>query len=429
MRNKFFKAQLLSLLLCSAAVNAQDFNGYIVKFKDGANFHSRNQMRNLGSISKVVETHAGTFAKFEPTANFAGDSLESLQNDPNVEYVEPNYIVTTLATSKRNSTGIKDARFEDQWGLNNTGKGGSIFSPAVKGEDINALKAWSITKGSSDIKIAVIDTGIDYNHPDLKNQMWVNEGEIAGNGIDDDNNGYVDDVYGYNFSAKNGDPRDGNGHGTHCAGVIGAEHNSIGVAGVMANVKMIGVKFLSDSGSGETVDAIAAVNYAIERGVDIMSNSWGGGGMSKALGEVIQAANDAGIVFVAAAGNEYSNNDRKATYPANYDIPNVISVAAFTQGGKKSSFSNYGKTSVHVAAPGSKIMSTFKNGGYESLDGTSMAAPHVSGIVGLLLSQEPNMSPELVRERLIKTSTNNSKLDSTTVSGGRVDAYRALMNK
>jgi thermitase len=197
----------------------------------------------------------------------------------------------------------------------------------------------------------------------------------------------------------------------------------------MANVKIVPIKFLSDEGSGETIDAIAAIDYGIKRGVNIMSNSWGGGEKEQSLEDAIKAAETAGITFVAAAGNESANNDTTASYPANYEVGNVISVGSYTSTGSKSSFSNYGVKSVHVTAPGSNILSTYKRGGYTTMSGTSMATPHIAGIAGLLLSQEPNLTPAQIRERLVNTSVKTSKLSTASLSGGRVDAFKALSNK
>jgi subtilisin family serine protease len=292
------------------------------------------------------------------------------------------------------------------------------------------MKAWEVTEGSEEVRVAVIDTGVDYTHPDLASQIAINLSEKNGQaGVDDDGNGYVDDIYGYNFSSKTADPMDGHGHGTHCAGVIGAARNGSGIVGVMSKVKIIPIKFLSDSGSGETIDAISAIDYAIKRGAHVMSNSWGGGDHEQALMDAITSAKNAGITFVAAAGNEYSNNDETPAYPASYSVDNVISVGSFTSNGSKSSFSNHGINSVHVFAPGSNIYSTVNRGGYQSMSGTSMATPHVAGIVGLMLSKEPNLSPAEIRERLIRTSNQTAQLKSYSQSNGRVDAYRALMNK
>jgi len=262
----------------------------------------------------------------------------------------------------------------------------------------------------------------------LKNNIWVNEAEQNGKaGVDDDNNGYVDDIHGYDFANKDGNPIDDHGHGTHCAGIIGASHNGIGVAGVMSNVKIVALKFLTGSGSGTTEDAILAIDYAIKAGVDVMSNSWGGGDESLALKDAILAANEAGIFFVAAAGNESNNNDTTASFPANYKIDNVISVGSMDGRGKRSSFSNYGANSVHVFAPGSNIYSTFKSNSYKSLSGTSMACPFVSGILGLLKSHDSYLSILEGKERLINNSVSSTDLQSS-VAKGWVDAFKALNN-
>lgn len=429
-----FKLIISSLLLTSAFISsahATPFNGYIVKLKKNSNFLSQKSVSQVGVVTKVANTSFGTFARLETKAGLTDKAMASLSNNPEIEYIEPNYIISlNKVAAGEEAPAPKDASFKKQWGMKNDGKNGTIFSQGIAGEDINALRAWNITRGSTAIKIAVIDTGVDYTHPDLKAQMDVNAAELAGKaGVDDDMNGYVDDIYGYDFANKDGDPQDGHGHGTHCAGVIGASHNSIGVAGVMAEVKMVGIKFLSDAGSGETIDAIASIDYAIKRGVNVMSNSWGGGDKEQSLQDAITSAEAAGIVFVAAAGNESANNDSTASYPANYDVSNVISVGSITSSGTKSSFSNYGLKTVHVTAPGSSILSTYKKGGYTSMSGTSMATPHVAGVVGLILSKEPGLTPLQVRERLISSSVKTSKLSTASLSGGRVDAFKALSSK
>lgn len=418
-----------SVFLSSAY--ATPFNGYIVKLKKGSNFLEQKSVSQFGQITKVAQTSFGTFARLETNKGLSDKAFAHFANSSEIEYIEPNYIISlNKVKAGEEAPAPKDASFKKQWGMKNDGKNGSVFSSGLAGEDINVLRAWSITKGSKDIKIAVIDTGVDYTHPDLAAQMDVNTAELNGKaGVDDDNNGYVDDIYGYDFANKDGDPKDGHGHGTHCAGVIGASHNSAGVAGVMADVKIVGIKFLSDAGSGETIDAIAAIDYAIKRGVQVMSNSWGGGDKEQSLEDAIKSAEAAGITFVAAAGNESANNDSTASYPANYEVSNVISVGSYTSAGAKSSFSNYGLTSVHVTAPGSGILSTYKRGGYTSMSGTSMATPHIAGVVGLLLSKEPTLTPAQIRERLIKTSVKTSKLSTASFSGGRVDVYQALSNK
>lgn len=408
----------LSLLMCTS-LSAQDFDGYIVKLKKG----KKLDMKSFSS-AKEISTSFGQFVRVVGSEK----SISMLKNNDAVEYVEPNYIYTvdnTLDTMKA----VSDPQFAQQWGLKNTGKNsGGWWTPGKKGEDINAEKAWNVTKGSKDVIVAVIDTGVDWGHKDLKDNMWINEAEKNGEaGVDDDGNGVIDDIYGADFANNDGDPMDGHGHGTHCAGVIGAKHDRTGIAGVMANVKIMGIKFLTDSGSGSTADAIEAVNYAIKMGAHVMSNSWGGGGKSEALKEAIVAANDEGISFVAAAGNSRRNNDTTETYPANYDVDNVISVGAMDGTGKKASFSNYGKKMVHVFAPGVNILSTVQNNGYKKMSGTSMACPHVSGVVGLLLSNNPNLNPVDIRDRLMGTAIENGSLDNYTASG-RTDAHRALTN-
>jgi subtilisin family serine protease len=432
MNSKMLTVSLFSLLATFSA-HATPFNGYIVKVKDGSNFLSSKAVNSYGQVTKTAHTTFGTFARLETSKGLSDKAMQMLANNPEIEYIEPNYIISLHTTDSAKAVPPTDAMFTKQWGLVNTGKNsGGVFSPGVAGEDINMSKAWDITKGSTGekiIKIAVIDTGVDYTHPDLKSQIDVNQDELNGKpGVDDDGNGYVDDIYGYDFANKDGNPMDGHGHGTHCAGVIGAGHNSIGIAGVMSNVRIVPIKFLSDSGSGETIDAISSIDYAIKRGVHVMSNSWGGGDKEQSLLDAITAAETAGITFVAAAGNESANNDKTPSYPANYEVSNVVSVGSFTGTGVKSSFSNYGVKTVHVTAPGSTILSTYKNGGYASLSGTSMATPHVAGVVGLLLSKEPNLTPVEIRDRLINTSVKTEKLKTASFSGGRVDAFRALTN-
>lgn len=406
-----------SLILATTMVAQVGFAAeYIVKLKNTKSIPK--SLSNMGNV-KELNLSYGNFVKLESSQKGV---MKSLASDPNVEYIEPNYTYTKMDLPT-------DSKFEKQWGLNNTGKNsGSIFFPGKKGVDISALKAWGITKGDKSIKIAVIDTGVDYSHEDLRNNMMVNQAELNGlEGVDDDGNGYVDDVYGYDFANNDGDPMDGHGHGTHCAGVIGAEHNGIGIAGVMNDVQILAIKFLADNGSGTLEAALKSIDYATQMGVDIMSNSWGGGGRSEALYEAVKRAHDAGIIFIAAAGNSNTDNDVKPQYPANYKVENVISVGAHDGKGKKASFSCYGKKTVHVFAPGVKIYSTVANNKYQNMSGTSMAAPHVSGVAGLLLASEPNLSVRELKDRLLNTSIQSSELDKYSISG-YVDAHNALQN-
>lgn len=418
------------ILSCALALSvntvAQDFNGYIVKFKKGSKLLEQKSFKSIGDFEKL-NLSFGDFAKLS-NVDLSNKAISELMNNPEIEYVEPNWIIKVDPVNANKE--VLDPKFSQQWGLTNDGKNsGGWFSRGKAGEDVNAEKAWEITKGSKDIVVAVIDTGIDFSHPDLKDQMWTNDAELNGiEGVDDDGNGYVDDIYGYDFANNDGNPTDGHSHGTHCAGVIGASHNSIGVKGVMANVKLMGIKFLTDRGSGETIGAIKSVEYATKMGAHITSNSWGGGERSEALKEAIQAAQDAGTMFVAAAGNSRADNDARPTYPANYKVDGIVTVGAMDGKGNRSSFSNYGKTSVHVFAPGSNILSTVKNGGYKKMSGTSMATPFVSGVLGLLLANEPGISIIEAKERLMESTVLNSSLSQYSAAG-RVDAFRMLTNE
>lgn len=405
----------LATLLSTSAFAGE----YIVKFKD--NTKSFGAMKSLSQMGEVKQMNVsiGNFAVLKSTQKI---NMMKSNLHPAIEYIEPNITFKALATPS-------DSKFDKQWGLNNTGRNsGGWFSSGKAGVDVSALKAWEITKGSKDIKIAVIDTGVDYNHKDLKGNIMINEAELNGEpGVDDDGNGYIDDINGYDFANMDNDPMDGHGHGTHCAGVIGATHDTTGIAGIMANVQILPIKFLTDKGSGDLEGAIKSIDYAVSRGVNVMSNSWGGGDRSEALFDSIKAAEKAGVIFIAAAGNERNNNDKNPTYPASYKVDSLVSVGAIDGKGKRASFSNYGKNSVHVFAPGVNIYSTVSNNGYKKMSGTSMACPHVAGVAGLILANEPNLSVDELKTRLMNTSVLSSELSTYTASG-YVDAHRALMS-
>ncbi len=293
--------------------------------------------------------------------------------------------------------------------------------------------AWETTVGSNSDIVVVIDTGIDFNHPDLSGNMWRNPAEIASNGVDDDNNGYVDDMYGINAITNSGDPMDDHGHGTHVAGIISARgNNNQGIAGVSWQSRIIGAKFLDSTGSGSTANAIKAVNYATAlkragRSVTVTNNSWSGPSYSSALAAAIADANTAGILFVAAAGNSSSNNDSSPQYPANYAIPNVISVASVDPSSELSSFSNYGQQTVHIAAPGSSIASTMINNGYVYMSGTSMAAPQVAGVALLAQARcEGTLSMTLLRSAVVNTGTVLAPLAGKVASASIVNGAEAI---
>lgn len=320
-----------------------------------------------------------------------------------------------------------DPQFAEQWALNNTGQNGGKVNA-----HIDALKAWAKTQGSSDVVVAVLDTGVDYTHPDLVENMWVRPEGVSE--YTDDELGTVNDLRGFDADKNASDPMDDNGHGTHCAGIIGAEgNNGIGVAGINWNVKIMPLKFLGRGGFGSTKNAIEAINYAIDRkknGVNIrvINASWGSTQKSKALEDAIRAAGDAGILFVAAAGNSSTDNDKRGHYPSNYDLPNVISVAALDRSDMLASFSNFGAKTVHVAAPGREILSTWLNDEYREASGTSMAAPQVAGIAALIIANEPKITMAKLRERILKSVDPIDTLLGRVAVGGRLNAAKALGN-
>ncbi|MFQ6113945.1 MAG: S8 family peptidase, partial [bacterium] len=285
--------------------------------------------------------------------------------------------------------------------------------------------------GSKSIIVGVIDTGVDPEHEDLAANIRINQGEFGSgkenNNVDDDGNGFVDDFQGWDFINDDNDPFDDNDHGTHVSGTVGAVgNNNKGVVGVNWNVSILPLKFLGSDGSGTSIDAIEAILYATDMGAKVLSNSWGGGGFSRTLEDAVKFARDHGVLFVAAAGNESSNNDSFPTYPANYEVDNVISVAASTSRDNLAGFSNFGKRTVDLAAPGSNIVSTLPLNRYGSLSGTSMATPHVSGAAALVWAQYPNITMSQVKIRILGSVDRNSDLANRVATGGRLNVNKAL---
>jgi subtilisin family serine protease len=381
--------------------------------------------KRYGKLSRLVVLEEDAAIRLPATVTEAAHAerlqarIKALRSSGLFEVVEPDWVMRVLATPS-------DAAFADGrlWGLRNTGQSGGL-----SGADVGAPSAWDITTGSAGVTVGVIDTGIRYTHQDLAGNMWVNPGEVAGNGVDDDSNGFVDDVYGINAIASSGNPMDDNGHGSHCAGTIGAVANGSGPhVGVAWNVRLMALKFLDSDGSGYSSDAITCIDYAIDKGVDILSNSWGGGGYSSVMAAAVQRAQAAGILFVAAAGNEANNNDTSGSYPANYTYDNVISVAALDRSDQLASFSNYGATTVDLGAPGVTIYSctAASDTSYSFYSGTSMATPHVAGVAALVVAQYPSISMAELRQRLLSTTVPVAALSGRCVTGGRVNAFRGL---
>ena len=336
------------------------------------------------------------------------------------KYVEPNMVYHLQETPN-------DPDFGELYGLHNTGQTGGTDDA-----DIDAPEAWDISTGSRDVVLGVTDTGVDYNHPDLVDNMWMNPGEIAGDGIDNDDNGYVDDVYGWDFINDDSDPMDTHSHGTHVAGTIAATgNNGEGVVGVNWESSIMAIQIFTGSGSTNSTAIINAINYATmmrENGVNLraVNHSWGGGGFSQTLMDSIEGNANEDILFIAAAGNNGRNTDSSPFYPASYDVENIVAVASSDHNDNRSGFSNFGTASTDLAAPGSNVYSTEPGGTYGFKSGTSMAAPQVTGAVGLVLSVYSDLSGSEVVELLYDSVDELDSLDGVVGTGGRLNVFNAL---
>jgi subtilisin family serine protease len=345
--------------------------------------------------------------------------VRDLQARAEIEYAEPNYVVYAVVIPD-------DPRFGDLWGLQNNG---------TPGADIGAVLAWDFTTGSAANVVTIVDTGVDYNHPDLAGNIWSAPADFTVS-IGDRDITCSAGTHGFNAINNTCDPMDDNNHGTHVSGTVGAVgNNGVGVAGVNWTASIMGAKFLSSGGSGTTANAINAMEFALqakaifsdtgEANVRILSNSWGGGGSSQALLDEILRANDNGVLFVAAAGNNNRNIDANPFYPASYDSPNILAIASTTRTDARSGFSNYGPNTVHLGAPGSSIVSTIRNNRYGSMSGTSMAAPHVSGAAALVLSA-CDLDTASLKQLLLDSVDPIPSMSGRTITGGRLNVYNAL---
>jgi len=394
------------------------YDGVLVKFKTGVSQTRMNRAFRM-SGSQQHRTFRSRLVRGLTRArlgrgNSLSATLRNLRSNRDVEYAEPNYILHTYATPN-------DPRFGSLWGMHNTGQTGGVVDA-----DIDAPEAWDLQTGGNVI-IAVVDTGVDYNHSDLRDNIWNNSEEIPNNGSDDDGNGFVDDVRGWDFANNDNNPMDDNDHGTHLSGSIAASgDNGAGVVGVNWSARIMPLKFMDGTGAGTSADAIAAIEYAVNNGAQVINASWGGGPFSSAMLNAISAANDAGVLFVAAAGNESANNDNTPDYPSGYNLPNVISVAATDDADTLAGFSNFGANSVDLGAPGVNILSTVRNNGYASFNGTSMAAPYVAGVAALVVANNPGIGISALRAALLDNTDAVADLSGRTVTGGRVNAFKAL---
>lgn len=412
-------------------------NQVLIKFKTGGAESSRISAETLSAIEgEVVETITTEAMKATRTLRGINDgslilvnsklgtiaAIEKLKGSAEIEYAEPNWIYNHFATS--NDTYYTNGSL---WGMYGDGTSPANQFGSQSGE------AWAAgNTGSSSVYIGIIDEGYMNTHEDLAANAGTNPYEIAGNGQDDDKNGYVDDIYGWDFDGNNNTIFDGtqDDHGTHVAGTIGGVGgNGKGVAGVVWNVKLLSAKFLGRRG-GTTANAVKAVDYFTNlknKGLNIVAtnNSWGGGGFSQALKDAIDRANNAGILFIAAAGNSGTNNDATASYPSGYSSANIIAVASITSTGALSSFSQYGATTVDIGAPGSSIYSSLpgKNNtsSYGSYSGTSMATPHVSGAAALYAASHPGASAATIKSAILSSAVPTASLSGKCVTGGRLN--------
>ena len=320
---------------------------------------------------------------------------------------------------------VPDDLLSEQWGIQNLGS---------SGVDANIVPAWLKTTGSKDVVVAITDTGMDIDHPDLKDNLWKNTTEIDGiAGVDDDGNGFIDDFHGWNMAENSNVIYDQQRHGTHVAGIVGARgNNGTGLVGVNWEVSLMAIPFIHRSKDTTVADAIRAIDYAVENGAHIINASWGTDydpaevAEFTLLSEAIQRAADKNVIFVAAAGNSGHNNDFNGSIPASLSNSNILSVGAITRNGWPPGFSNYGATSVDVFAPGSTIKSTLPGGYYGNLNGTSMAAPFVSGVLALLLAVDPDLSVSQMVKRVTDTCQENSNLTNSCVCKGHIDADHVL---
>lgn len=482
----------LALLSFSAIATAADRGDYLVQMEPGT--QGQMQLMRLVPAGSKIES-LGINNWYHVTvapAAMANFRMQALSQNKAVAAVETNQIIRPMESPSlvkaramfqalKSKTPVTPKADEGTPGIDNldivfgsqSGNGADSLFDKQWGMKQNKVKdAWEKSRGTPETIVAVIDTGVDYTHEDLVDNMWHNAGEIgkdaqgndkSTNGKDDDGNGYIDDIVGWDMVAKDNKPYDkyssfldiisgeGNpGHGTHCAGNVGARgENGKGITGVAPNIRIMALRFISEKGSGTTADAISAIKYAVDNGAKVLSNSWGSEGEdandpdSKALKDAIAYSEGKGALFIAAAGNGHqgrgydNDNDRAPAYPASYDNPSIVSVAAIDERGNLGSFSNWGRKSVDLGAPGVKVFSTVPTNRYQDTlgnffgqeitwDGTSMATPHVAGAAALYWSAHPDKTAAEVKAALLSGVKKTGVLATKTVSGGQLDVYTLM---
>lgn len=379
----------------------------LVKFKSAARTPAYGFERGGLGIQSLEGLNASGVHRLRLTPGTPVEEASAiLRQDPEVEYVEPNYYRYLARTPS-------DPQYPDQWNW----------------PMISAPAAWDTATGCAVTPVAVIDSGVDYGHSDLAASIWNNPAEIAGDGIDNDGNGYIDDAMGWDFVADENDPMDENGHSTHVAGTIAAAgDNAIGVAGLCWRGAVMALRAFDAEGNGTVADVVAAMDYARMKGARVVNASYAGEDFSQAEYEAIGRLQDAGILLVVAAGNDGVNTDRYPNYPVGYDLPNIIAVAATDGNDRLAFFSNFGPTRVHVAAPGDSIRSTYLNNDYAVISGTSMAGPHVSGLAALVWSASPGLAASQVKARILDNVDRLDDLSGAIFTAGRINAYNSLLN-
>ena len=399
----------------------------LVRFRPGTSLESIKALasRNNDNFEDEYENINGLVALEDGDGLDAEAVAEEYRSLPDVLYAEPVFEIHLNHAAPGKHRHANDVRFGEQWSLENTGQNGGKADA-----DIKVLRAWARTTGSKRVVVAVLDSGVNYLHRDLASNIWVRPAGMSP--YSDDELGEFNDLHGFNATDRLRDPMDDNGHGTHCAGIIGAEgDNNYGIAGINWEAEIMPLKFLNANGSGTTKDAIEAINYVIERkragvNVRIISASWGSTQKSSALRDAIKRAGDEGVLFVAAAGNSRDDSDKRPHFPAGYDLPNVVSVASVDRTDALSVFSNYGARSVHVAAPGSEILSTWLKDDFYVASGTSMATPEVAGVAALILSVNPKLSVKELRDKLLNSVDKLDSLTGKVATGGRINAAKAV---